>query len=89
MSKYNFEIKEKMAELEFTNELYNYISNAKREVDYALTYNRGVLDEDAEFEKRLRAVFYELDKLGGIVTKAYNHEREKFVIDLSERRMNE
>ena len=80
---------EKMAELEFTNELFNYLSNAKREVAYALTYNRGVLDEDAEFEKRLRAVSYELDKLGGIVTKAYNHKREKFVIDLSERRVNE
>lgn len=86
MSKYNFEIKDKMTELEFTNELFNYLSNAKREVAYALTYNRGVLDEDAEFEKRLRAVSYELDGLERIVVKAYNHEREKFVIDLSERK---
>lgn len=87
MSKYTyFEIKDKMTELEFTNDLYNYLSNAKREVDYALTYNRGVLDEDAEFEKRLRAVFYELDKLKGIAIKAYNHEYNKFVNDLAERK---
>lgn len=86
MSKYNFEIKDKMTELEFTNELFGYLSNAKREIDYALTYNRGVLDEDAEFEKRLRAVSYELDGLKRIAVKAYNHEREKFVIDLSERK---
>ena len=83
MSKYNFEIKDKMTELEFTNELFNYLSNAKREVAYALTYNRGVLDEDAEFEKRLRAVSNELDGLERIVVKAYNHEREKFVKELS------
>lgn len=89
MSKYNFEIKDKMIELEFTNELFGYLSNAKREVNYALTYNRGVLDEDAEFEKRLRAVSHELDELQHIALKAYNHEREKFVIDLSERRVNE
>lgn len=86
MSKYNFEIKDKMTELEFTNELFNYLSNAKREVAYALTYNRGVLDEDAEFEKRLRAVSNELDGLERIAVKAYNHEREKFIIDLSERK---
>ena len=86
MSKYNFEIKDKMTELEFTNELVNYLSNAKREVDYALSFNRGVLDEDDEFKKRLRAVFHELDELNGTVIKAYNKEREKFVKDLSERK---
>lgn len=86
MSKYNFEIKDKMTELEFTNELVNYLSNAKREIDYALSFNRGVLDEDDEFKKRLRAVFHELDELKGIVIKAYNKEREKFVKDLSERK---
>lgn len=85
MSKYNFDIKDKMTELKFTNELFGYLSNAKREVAYALTYNRGVLNEDAEFEKRLSAVSLELDKLQRIAIKAYNHEREKFVIDLSER----
>lgn len=86
MSKYTyFETKEKMTELEFTVELINYLSNAKREIDYALTYNRGVLDEDTEFEKKLRAVFYELDGLGRIVLKAYNREREKLIKNMTEK----
>ena len=80
-----FKIKDKMTELEFTNVLFNYLSNAKCEVKYALNINRGVLDEDAEFEKKLWAVFYELDELNGIVIKAYNKEREKFLKDLTNR----
>lgn len=84
-----FEIKDKMTELEFTNELYSYLSNAERDVDYALTFNRGILNEDAEFGKRLKAVFYELDELNSIVIKAYTHEREKFLKDLLDRRVNE
>lgn len=90
MSKYTyFEIKDKMTELEFTNDLYNYLSNAKREVDHALTYNRGVLDEDTEYEKKLRAVFYELDRLEGIAVKAYNHEREELLKKMTEKEVNE
>ena len=89
MSNTYFEIKEKMAELEFTNELFNYLSNAKREVAYALTYNRGVLDEDAEYEKRLRAVSCELDGLERIALKAYNHEREKLLEDLTKKEVKE
>ena len=84
MSKYTyFEVKDKMTELEFTSELFGYISNAKREVDYALSFNRGILDEDDEFKKKLRAVFHELDELNSIVIKAYNKEREKFVRELT------
>lgn len=87
MSKYDyFEIKDKMTELEFTRDLSNYLSNAKYEVDHALSYNRGVLDEDAEFKMKLRAVYRELDELGNVVRKAYGKEYNKFVNDLAERK---
>lgn len=90
MTKYTyFEIKDKMTELDFTNDLFNYLTNAKREVDYALTYNRGVLDEDAEFRKKLMDVFHELDGLGRIALKAYNHEREKLLKKMTEKEVNE
>jgi hypothetical protein len=77
------EIDEKLTELDYTQNLCNYIQNAIREVDDAIYHNHGVMQDDDKFLMKLHAVLKELNELNDTVVKSYGITYRKFVTELS------